>query len=454
MVMKLNISYPATGLQKAIEIDDEKKLAMLYDKRLSQEITGDFLGDEYKGYVFRISGGHDRQGFTMKQGVLADHRVRLLLKGGPCYRPRRSGERRRKSVRGCIISHDISALALVIVKKGENELAGLTDGNKPRRLGPKRASKIRKLFALSKKDDVRKYVIRREVPVKDESKRKKPKTKAPKIQRLVTPVSLQRKRHLRAVRVKRLEKSKKLASAYAKLIAKRKIEHAAKSRASKLTSRLSRTSGDEKPSKASKTSDKATPATEKKAEVTKKEEKKVEKKTGDKAEKKVEKKTGDKAEKKTGDKAEKKTDKKAEKKTDKKSDAKATGKDSKKAKDDKKPKEEAKPAAKEEAKPAAKEEKKPAGKGDKKAAAAPAKEEKKAAPAKEEKKAAAPAKEEKKPAPAKEEKKAAAPKEEKKAAAPAPAAAAPAPAAAAPAPAKAAAAPKPKPADKGKKGKQ
>lgn len=40
----------------------------------------------------------------MKQGVLTPQRVRLLLsKGHSCYRERRDGERRRKSVRGCIV---------------------------------------------------------------------------------------------------------------------------------------------------------------------------------------------------------------------------------------------------------------------------------------------------------------------------------------------------------------
>jgi hypothetical protein len=33
----------------------------------------------------------------------------------------------------------------------------------PRRLAPKRANKIRKLFNLQKADDVRKFVVRREV---------------------------------------------------------------------------------------------------------------------------------------------------------------------------------------------------------------------------------------------------------------------------------------------------
>ena len=47
-------------------------------------------------------------------------RVRLLLsKGHSCYRPRRDGERKRKSVRGCIVDANLSVLALVIVKKGD-----------------------------------------------------------------------------------------------------------------------------------------------------------------------------------------------------------------------------------------------------------------------------------------------------------------------------------------------
>jgi len=55
----------------------------------------------------------------MKQGVLTTGRVRLLLSAGhSCYRPRRDGERRRKSVRGCIVDANLSVLNLVIVRKG------------------------------------------------------------------------------------------------------------------------------------------------------------------------------------------------------------------------------------------------------------------------------------------------------------------------------------------------
>ena len=76
---------------------------------------------EFKGYVFKIMGGQDKQGFPMKQGVLVSGRVQLLMKpGDTCFRGfgRRKGERRRKSVRGCIVSQDLSVLNLAIVKQG------------------------------------------------------------------------------------------------------------------------------------------------------------------------------------------------------------------------------------------------------------------------------------------------------------------------------------------------
>jgi len=219
--MKLNLSYPVTGLQKVIEIDDDNKLRAFYDKRMSHEVSGDHLGDDFKGYIFKISGGNDKQGFCMTQGVLTTGRVRLLMRDGmPGYRQRTTGERKRKSVRGCIVSSDLSVLNLVVVKKGDGEIEGLTDSVKPRHLGPKRASKIRKLFNLSKDDDVRQFVIRRQI----NRDGKKPRFKAPKIQRLVTPQRLQHKRARIAIKRERHTKTRSEAEAYNELLNKRHKE--------------------------------------------------------------------------------------------------------------------------------------------------------------------------------------------------------------------------------------
>jgi small subunit ribosomal protein S6e len=215
--MKVNVSYPSNGTQKTIEIENELNLRPFYDKRISMEVPGDSLGDDWKGYVLRISGGNDKQGFPMKQGVLTNKRVYLLMdKTHKCYRPRRTGERKRKAVRGCIVDGALSVLSLVIVKKGEKEIPGLTDTSKPRRLGPKTANNIRKLFSLDKKDDVRSYVIKRKISKEG----KKDSFKAPKIQRLITPQRLQRKRAEKAAKKSRFSKAVELKEQYQLLLAK------------------------------------------------------------------------------------------------------------------------------------------------------------------------------------------------------------------------------------------
>jgi small subunit ribosomal protein S6e len=216
--MRINIANPATGAQLCITIEEEKQLRSLYDKRIAQEVAGEDLQDQFAGYTFRITGGNDKQGFPMMQGVLHPYRKRLLLdKDQTCYRPRKKGERKRKSVRGCIVAHDMAVVNLVIVTQGEQEVPGLTDeaSAQPLRLGPKRASKIRKLFNLAKEDDVCKSVIRREV--KQSRGGGKVRSKAPKIQRLITPLVVQRKRRRSALLKARHAKAAVAKQEYAKV---------------------------------------------------------------------------------------------------------------------------------------------------------------------------------------------------------------------------------------------
>jgi len=94
---------------------------------------------------------------------------------------------------------------------------------------------------LQKEDDVRKYVIRRELPPKPGKEGKKPRTKAPKIQRLITPVRLQRKRRLISQKRKKAESQKEQAADYAKMLAQKVRDQREKKNVLKrrLSSRLS-----------------------------------------------------------------------------------------------------------------------------------------------------------------------------------------------------------------------
>ena len=44
----MNISNPATGAQKLLEVEDDRKLRAFMDKRISQEVDAGCLGDEWK----------------------------------------------------------------------------------------------------------------------------------------------------------------------------------------------------------------------------------------------------------------------------------------------------------------------------------------------------------------------------------------------------------------------
>merc|ERR1719197_1109620 len=143
---------------------------------MGSDVDGKVLGPEFEGYILRITGGNDKQGFSMKQGVLVNGRVRILMKERiQSYRPKRSGERKRKSVRGCITGPDLCVISLRVIAKGEKEIAGVTDVEKPNRLGRKRRNRIIKDFNLDKKlDDVRKYVVHRKIEKGDKTYYKSP----------------------------------------------------------------------------------------------------------------------------------------------------------------------------------------------------------------------------------------------------------------------------------------
>merc|ERR1719443_2414550 len=146
----------------------------------------------------------------MKQGILINGRTRILYKKrGTGYKPMRTGERERKSCRGCIVGPDICALFLRVVKKGDKELEGVTDVD-----SPKRRNHIIKTFALEKKkDDVRKYVVRREIKRAD-----KTFYKSPKIQRLVTEKRIRRRKVIKNERMSRFKNTIALKANYEKVL--------------------------------------------------------------------------------------------------------------------------------------------------------------------------------------------------------------------------------------------
>ncbi len=101
----------------------------LIDKRIGHELEGELISDLFDGYIFKIQGGYDKDGFAMKNGVLTQGRKRIMLqKGAQSFHFRRgyhrTGTFKRKLVRGCIISPEIKVLNLKVIKVGEKPIPG------------------------------------------------------------------------------------------------------------------------------------------------------------------------------------------------------------------------------------------------------------------------------------------------------------------------------------------
>lgn len=116
MVYKVVVSDKGESHQ--IEIED------------GAEINGLVIGDEFDGkvvgldgYTLKITGGSDKNGFTMKKDVPGTRRIRSLLSGGIGYNPKADGVKRRKTVRGNTIADDIVQVNTKVTSAGSKPIA-------------------------------------------------------------------------------------------------------------------------------------------------------------------------------------------------------------------------------------------------------------------------------------------------------------------------------------------
>lgn len=120
-MQKLVISDSA-GKSYSIELD-EKKAKSFAGLEIGKVIEAAQLG--LPGYKIQITGGSDEDGFPMRRDVKGRVRARLLLSIGPGYRPKEKGLKRRKRVRGNVITPEIVQINAKVAEKGEKSLEEL-----------------------------------------------------------------------------------------------------------------------------------------------------------------------------------------------------------------------------------------------------------------------------------------------------------------------------------------
>ena len=116
MAFKVVVSNKAETYQ--MEVDEAKALNGLV---IGDEFDGGIVGLD--GYTLKITGGSDKNGFTMKKDVPGTRRIKSLLTGGIGYHPKADGVKRRKTVRGNTIADDIVQINSVVVSEGAKPIA-------------------------------------------------------------------------------------------------------------------------------------------------------------------------------------------------------------------------------------------------------------------------------------------------------------------------------------------
>lgn len=117
MEFKVVISDPNTGkaYQKVISGANANRLI---GKKVGDVINGTLV-ELPPDYELQITGGSDKDGFPIRPDIPGTVRKKILVSGGVGYRPKRKGMRKRKTVRGKVISRDIVQINTKVVKHGK-----------------------------------------------------------------------------------------------------------------------------------------------------------------------------------------------------------------------------------------------------------------------------------------------------------------------------------------------
>jgi small subunit ribosomal protein S6e len=111
---KVIVSDPQAGTSKVVEIE-EARAAPFIGRRLGETIDGSAV--DLPAHTVQILGGSDKDGVPMLGNVHGGVRRRVVLSGGTGFAAKKKGERKRKTVRGNIITDEIVQINMKIVER-------------------------------------------------------------------------------------------------------------------------------------------------------------------------------------------------------------------------------------------------------------------------------------------------------------------------------------------------
>jgi len=95
----------------------------LIGKKINDEVDGIFVS--LPGYKLQITGGTDKNGFPMRKDLPGTIRRRLLLSESLGFKPKDSGVRKKKSVRGNTINQEVVQINMKVVKHSSRPIESI-----------------------------------------------------------------------------------------------------------------------------------------------------------------------------------------------------------------------------------------------------------------------------------------------------------------------------------------
>jgi small subunit ribosomal protein S6e len=111
---KVIVSDPEVGTSKVVELEEVRAVPFI-GKKIGETVDGAVV--DLPAHKLQIMGGSDRDGVPIRPNVHGGVRRNVVLSGGVGFNPQKKGQRRRKTVRGNVITDEIVQINTKIVEK-------------------------------------------------------------------------------------------------------------------------------------------------------------------------------------------------------------------------------------------------------------------------------------------------------------------------------------------------
>jgi small subunit ribosomal protein S6e len=125
---KVIVSDPQTGTSKVLELE-EARAAPFIGKKIGEVMDGAVV--DMPATKVQIMGGSDKDGVPMKPNVHGGVRRKVVLGGGVGFNAKKGGVRKRKAVRGNIVTDEIVQINMKFVEQPAKPKVVKTEVAKP-----------------------------------------------------------------------------------------------------------------------------------------------------------------------------------------------------------------------------------------------------------------------------------------------------------------------------------